>query len=231
MFHSAGWIHWYIQRKQRKFNIRTEGFSQYGQDVTVFELLGKPKQGVFVDIGANDGVTFSNSLLFEKSGWTGVCVEPNPAIFRILEQKRSCPLINACIADQDGPVDFMVVEGDAHMLSGILEFCDNHHLELVDKAITAQGGSKRIEEIEAMSPSTLCATFDIKEIDFLSVDTEGCELPILKSFDFEKIPVRMISVENGSRSSAVFRYLTSKGYVLVKCVGCDEIYRHHSVTL
>lgn len=222
-------LHWFVQHKRRKANIRKGGYSQYGQDITVFELLGKPPQGVFLDIGANDGKTYSNSLLFQEKGWTGVCVEPHPIIFEALRENRNCELVNACIANKDGIVNFLVVDGPANMLSGILEFCDTHHKERIEKEMSQTGGNKRIIPIEALSPTTLCSRFNINQIDFLSIDTEGCELPILKSFDFEKTPVRMVSVENGSRSPAVFRYLTSKGFHLVKCIGCDEIYRHQFV--
>ena len=66
--------------------------------------------------------------------------------------------------------------------------------------------------------------FGITQIDFLSVDTEGCELPILQSFNLTKFPAKVISVENGTRSPNVFRFLTSLNYRLKSCVGCDEIY-------
>lgn len=216
--------YWYWKRKQRKRNIRQDGHSQYGQDVTVYELLGRPAKGVFLDIGANDGVTLSNSLLFEENGWTGVCVEPHPVIFQTLQEKRSCHLVNACISDRDETVDFMVVEGYAHMLSGIAKFFDERHFRRIDEDIASHGGSRRTIQIEALSPKTLLERFDIHTIDYLSIDTEGCELPILKNFDLKQTDVKVIGVENGQRSSGLFRHLTSAGYRLVKCVGCDEIY-------
>jgi len=221
----TGLLHWFIQRKRRKSNIRSGGYSQYGQDITVSELLGSPSQGVFLDIGANDGRLLSNSLLFEERGWTGICVDPHPVVFESLKKNRTCHLVNACIAAKDGVVNFLAVEGPANMLSGILEFCDTHHMERIEKEIEQHGGTTKTVPIEALSPETLCTRFGIQQIDFLSIDTEGCELPILKSFDFEKVPVRVISVENGNRSPDIFRYLTSKGFHLVKCVGCDEIYQ------
>jgi FkbM family methyltransferase len=218
-------LSWYLKRKRRKKNIRKDGHSQYGQDMVVFDLLGRPPKGVFVDIGANDGATFSNSLLFEKKGWTGICVEPHPVIFETLKQNRKCHLLNACISDKDGKVDFLVVEGVAHMLSGILEFMDERHLERIERELAGTDGNKRTIEIQALSPQTLLKRFSFDQIDYLSIDTEGCELAILKTFDFEKTPVLIIGVENGTRSPELFRYMSSIGYKLVKCVGCDEIYR------
>ena len=231
MFFIKEWLHWAIKRKQRKRNIRSGGYSQYGQDVTVFDLLGKPAHGVFLDIGANDGRSFSNSLFFEERGWTGVCVEPHPAVFEALTRNRSGPMANACIADKDTVVNFLVVDGPGNMLSGIADFMDVHHMQRIERAIAQNGGSKRTVRIEALSPMTLCNRFNIQQVDYLSIDTEGCELNILKLFDFAKVPVRIIGVENGSRSSAICRYLTTQGYILVKCVGCDEIYRNITVSL
>lgn len=226
-----GWLHWFIQRKRRKANIRSGGHSQYGQDITVFDLLGRPAHGVFLDIGANDGKTLSNSLLFEEHGWTGVCVEPHPVMFEALRQNRGGHLVNACIVDRDTTVNFLVVEGPANMLSGIAEFIDASHMARIDRELAQYGGHKRLVSIEALSPATLCQRFGIKQVDYLSIDTEGCDLNILKSFDFDQVPVRVIGVENGSRTPDICRYLATKGYRLVKCVGCDEIYRHQSVVL
>jgi FkbM family methyltransferase len=217
-------LYWYLKRKQRKKNIRTDGHSQYGQDRSVFELLERPANGVFLDIGANDGISFSNSLFFEEKGWTGICVEPHPLIFKTLQEKRKCHLVNACISDQDETVDFLVVEGRSHMLSGIDQFLDDRHRQRIDREIAEYGGSKRIIEIEALSLASLLGRFSIGEVDYLSIDTEGCELPILRNFDFETTHVKTIGVENGTRSPDIFRYLTSVGYRLAKCVGCDEIY-------
>lgn len=218
------YLQWFIQRKLRKRNILSAGHSQYGQDTIVFELLGKPPHGVFLDIGANDGITFSNSLFFEEKGWTGICVEPHPTIFKTLSEHRKCHLLNACVSDTDATVDFLAIEGPSNMLSGIVQFLDQSDFERIDKDIASNGGSKQYVRIEALSPETLLSRFEISEIDYLSIDTEGCELSILKSFDFQKTPVKIIGVENGNRSPDLFYYLSKQGYHLAKCVGCDEIY-------
>ena len=61
-----------------------KSYSQYEQDIYILNnFFQNKKDGMFVDIGAHDGVTISNSLLFEKIGWNGICVEPLPKIFDI----------------------------------------------------------------------------------------------------------------------------------------------------
>ncbi|MFZ3584632.1 methyltransferase, partial [Loktanella sp. DJP18] len=51
--------------------------SQAGQDRAVERILNGKRGGTFLDIGAYDGLTGSNSLYFERClGWTGLLVEP-----------------------------------------------------------------------------------------------------------------------------------------------------------
>lgn len=219
-------LNWFIQRKQRKRNIRKEGYSQYGQDATVNELLGNLENGIFFDIGANDGTTFSNSLLFEEKGWTGICVEPHPEIFTELKNNRKCHLVNAAVSNINAKVNFMVVEGPGNMLSGIVDFFDDHHMERIDKSIAKNGGSKKIIEIEALTPVTILKRYNTDHIDFLSIDVEGCDLAILQSFDFNSTKVNMITVENNNRTPSIANYLNPLGFDLIKCVGCDEIYKN-----
>ncbi len=53
-------------------------YSQSGEDVVVDSILNRQKKGFYVDIGAFHPKVFSNTYLFYKRGWRGVCVEPNP---------------------------------------------------------------------------------------------------------------------------------------------------------
>ena len=69
-----------------------ESYSQHGQDLYVYETFFKNSaaKGCFVEIGAYDGVTLSNTLLFERHlGWSGLCIEPLPSAFEKLRTNRS----------------------------------------------------------------------------------------------------------------------------------------------
>lgn len=166
-------IYWQLKRNFRKYNIRKNSPSQYGQDQVVYKLLKKPETGTFVDIGANDGITFSNSLFFEKLKWTGVCIEPHPIAFQELTSVRSCELLNACISETDSIVDFMVVERSSHMLSGISSSMDSAHLERIDREIEINGGDKRLIKIDAKCPETLTKNYNLKQIDYLSTQKDA----------------------------------------------------------
>jgi len=53
-------------------------YSQYNQDKFIYEnFFHNKKEGVFIDIGAYDGLMLSNSKFFEDTmNWTGICIEP-----------------------------------------------------------------------------------------------------------------------------------------------------------
>lgn len=216
-------LYWHFSRRLRKSNIQKGSYSQYGQDLVVAELFSGFEEGTFVDIGANDGSTFSNSLLFEERGWHGICIEPHPSIFKILQGNRSCNLVNCCIAERDGTVDFLVVDGPANMRSGILHSLKPADLKLIDEEIERFGGTKTIKQIESISPKSLLQRFKLERIDFLSIDTEGHGLQILKKFDFKEVEIKVISIENEGTPD-IFKYMSENGFELYKTVGCDEIY-------
>ena len=66
-------------------------YSQSQQDKIVDILFSKKMNGFFVDIGAHNGVNFSNSLFFETyRDWKGVCIEPIPEVFEQLQKNRNC---------------------------------------------------------------------------------------------------------------------------------------------
>jgi hypothetical protein len=118
--------------------------SQLGQDKIVDEYLHQKRNGVFVDIGAYDGVTFSNTLMLERErGWTGICIEPLPDIFAELRKNRGCVCVQACMGNRDEhEVEFLAVQSGAawsRMLSGVLSEYDPRHLARVDAELNAYG--------------------------------------------------------------------------------------------
>ena len=115
-------------------------YSQFGQDQFVHKTFFQEKtKGYFVDIGAHDGVTFSNSKFFEELGWEGICIEPNPKVFPILENNRKCKCIKKAISNNIGTSQFFQIIEGPDMLSGLVEeFSGNSILrinnELKDKS-------------------------------------------------------------------------------------------------
>ena len=200
-------------------------YSQYLQDMFLdIVFFDKSEEGYFIDIGAYDGIKFSNSFYFEKKyQWQGVAVEPNKDVFYRLKQNRNCNLINGVISDIDGQVDYMRVEGEGEMLSGIVNNFAEKHINRIDKSVENFGGNKVVETVNSYSIKTVIKKYKIDHISILSIDTEGSELQILKTFPFDVIKPKVILVENNFRSKEFNDYLTLQGYRFCFRLG-DDIY-------
>ena len=85
---------------------------QFGQVEDLIEILGKQKEGFFIEAGAFDGEEYSNSLFFEmQNNWSGLLVEPNPdALAQLLTKNRKAYIFPGCLSTKTTPE---IVEFDA----------------------------------------------------------------------------------------------------------------------
>lgn len=205
--------------------VDTRYTSQYAQDRYVNDrFFHNKREGVFVDIGASDGVTGSNSYFFEKElGWRGICVEPIPSSFAKLEKARSCRLVHGAVSDRPGTASFLYVE-DIPELSGLVATYHPRHLERVGRELAEIEGTMSTMEVPCFCLGDLLDEEGITHVDFLSLDTEGSELAILKSIDFDRFSIDVIAVENNYHNPEYHSFLASKGYRLITRLACDELY-------
>jgi FkbM family methyltransferase len=184
--------------------------SQLGQDLWVLERLGHKRGGYFVEFGATDGVLLSNTLLLEREfGWTGLLAEPNPAYFRDLQRNRSCTTSAACIGSRSGEVvDFLL----ADEFGGIADYADLDHNRQRRDAFRTEG---RMIRLTTVSLNDFLRQHNApRQIDYLSLDTEGNEFDILQGFPFQDWTIRLITVEHNFtvQREAIRQLLESQGY-------------------
>ena len=192
--------------------------SQFGQDEFIDrEVFERKPGGFFIDIGAHDGKTFSNTYFFEQArGWKGICIEPIPQRFADLRRCRSCICVQGCVSDKPGMQKFTVVEG-ADQLSRLGDA----------EAATGSGVGQppgRIILVPCFDLNTLLAENRVSCIDYLSVDTEGKEYAILRSLDFERFRPACISVEHNRRLFSLWWLLRRHDYRLVAKLGADMVF-------
>ncbi|KKP36088.1 MAG: hypothetical protein UR26_C0001G0132 [candidate division TM6 bacterium GW2011_GWF2_32_72] len=201
--------------------------SQYGQDRFVYETFFKNKSdGVFVDIGATDGETISNTFFFEKSlGWKGICAEPRGSVFNKLSDKRNCVCFNGCITDFNGETEFLEIDGYSQDLSGIVKSYDSRHLQRIETELENYGGASKKIKTKCRRLNDLLKENNFARVDYLSLDIEGGELDVLKGINFDDVFIDVIDVENNYKDSRIKDYLMGQGYELVSRIACDEIYR------
>ena len=210
--------------------LRTEGYySQKGQDKWVVENLfpGK-KNGTFVDIGANDGVTFSNTYLLEIMGWDGLAIEPIPSVYEELANNRSCLTVPGCVAPRSGKECFRVITGSPQMLSGLVDEYDLRHEKRIASELDVYGGEWEEIEVICYNINELLDKNNISQVDFLSIDVEGVEYKILESIDFNRFHVSVVCVENNYFDYRIPQLLTRRGFEFHSIVG-DEFYRNRKL--
>jgi FkbM family methyltransferase len=196
-------------------------FSQYGQDRYLhLNLFRNKRDGVFVDVGAYDGFSGSNTLFFEKfMGWTGLCIEPDPAQFAKIPAYRGCDRVQACIVDKEGTARFFSVADGLTMMGGLVDYFDPQDMKMI-----ADRSRTKIVELPTRRLESVLNERNVTEIDYLSIDTEGSELAILKSFDLARFKVKALSVENNRNAPQVPEHMQSLGYRRIVRLGVDDIY-------
>lgn len=189
-------------------NKHPETYSQIYQDLFVQFILGDKKNGFFVEFGATDGITLSNTYLLEKNyNWKGILAEPARCWKDALAQNRHCEIDNQCVWKKTGETfKFSEVEGESE-LSTLQAFSDSSE---------QAKNSKHTYDVETISLSDLLRRHNAPHtIDYLSVDTEGSEFEILNAFDFDKWNIRILTVEHNysPNRQKIHRLLTSNGFV------------------
>lgn len=187
--------------------------SQNFQDIWALHESKFKRGGFFIEFGAADGVNGSNTYLLEREyGWKGILIEPNPDCKDSLFSNRNCRIIlDRCISTNSGEeLEFLVT--DEPDLSTIKGYGEN------DEHAEKRKNAKSIKSL-SLSLIDLLIQESPKDIDYLSIDTEGSELDILTTFFNDKkskrFNIKSISVEhnfNPQTRSALYVLLVKNGY-------------------
>ena len=200
-----------------------KSYSQLRQDLNVISFFNNKNDLYFIDIGANDGKTLSNTFLLEKKyNWKGICSEPLPIAFKQLIKCRSVTCDNNAVFSKSGlSLEF----SESNLLSGISKFIDRHK--------HAKKGNKII--VKTITLQSLLDNYKApKIIQYFSLDTEGTELEILKSVDFSTYTFLYINLEHNyiePRRSEIRTLLLNNGYLYKGENKWDDDYIHESTVI
>lgn len=177
------------------------------------------KNGFFMDIGAHDGVTFNNTLYFEKyNNWKGINVEPINKVFQKLKENRpECINLKCAVCETDGKAEFICNKGYTEMLSGLSKNYDPRHNERLQKELVSHGGKSKKIEVRTKRIETICDENNVKHINYLSIDVEGAEFDVIKSINFDKVFIDVIGFECNyeDKATPIINYLESKNFVKI----------------
>ncbi len=199
----------------------------YGQffppmDSLIKEYFIDKNMGNCIEVGAVDGVVASNTCHFERGGWDALCIEPIQPYYEMLKQNRKNALNYAIALENNDEVRFTVVilsNNDLSSVSGMQ----------VDPRLLASHSALSPTEKQILVKSRRldwCIEnyFNHETIDFISIDTGGTELEVLKSFDVNKYNIKLLIIKNYFNDDGVGKYLNSLGWVKDKRVEVSDFY-------
>lgn len=185
----------------------------------------------YLDIAANHAKRWSSTWFFDRCmGWDGICAEPNDVYWQELKENRSCKLVPSCLSDRIRKVNFSFTEA----FGGVVA---NTYSKEIESRMGVNGTKHAMDKkfsshfhgIKELTCQTITHVLDEGSTehkkfhyDFLSLDVEGHEYPILEGIDWERITIDVILTEN--RSPEVKRLLIEKGFNHYPKVHKDDLW-------
>ena len=206
----------------------SKSYAQEGEDVLLARIFGSKREGFYVDVGAHHPVRFSNTYFYYKRGSRGINIEPNPTGGRLLKRFRPRDInLEMGISDRPGELTYWMFDEPA---------LNSFDQDVVQQRIAQTGytliGKKQINVARLDSVLENYIKPDTT-IDFMSVDTEGHDLSVLKSNDWTRFRPSWLLVESLGQNVALDKiqteqhlFLLSKDYGLYAKTVNTYIYRN-----
>ncbi len=194
---------------------RYVSYAQCGEDAVLMRVFGDQENGCWIDVGANDPNADSVTRIFSDMGWSGINVEPVESLHTALvaERPRDVNLL-AGLSDHDGELTFHRVDSNLGLSTFEADLASHH-----------RNNGESITEVR-VPITTLAAVCEEhlggRTIDFLKVDTERHELPVLRGHDFARFPVRVLLAETGDDFQPVIDHVTGQGMRFVQYDGLNS---------
>ena len=206
-------------------------YSQCQEDKFLNENYFKNKKnGTYIELGALDGVLYSNTKFFEDIlNWSGILIEPHPIVYGLLNKNRpNNYLFNDLVSCLEEDLNFKFFLNNIYLyaISGIDNTLPQKHYDNYFN----NNNSNYLERSIYIKPKTLkeiIKSTNIKHFDLLSLDVEGHEYEVLNSWDFS-VPIEVIMFEvldeNDEKSEMCRKLLIENGYKF-DCRHCHNFYK------
>jgi len=198
-----------------------EYYAQTGEDIIIKFFL-ENERGLFVDVGCNDPINYSNTFELYKKGWTGLNIDANPELIKKYSVRPND--ISVCEAVSDETKEMLFHEFEQSEVSTL-------ETTVLDEAKKKWNYKKSRKVITKTLTEILDEHSIPNAIDFLSVDVEGYDFQVLNSLDFTKYQPKLILIEMHQfnvadyHANKIVQFLIAKGYELVGFVTMNGYFK------
>ncbi|MBP6430649.1 MAG: FkbM family methyltransferase [Ferruginibacter sp.] len=207
-----------VKKNSTVYRHAKTSYSQEGEDMILNRFFEHKKEGIYVDVGAHHPYRFSNTCFFYKKGWHGINIDPLPQAASLFKKYRKR--------------DINIQKGISLKAEQLIYYAFN------EPAYNTFSETKANEYIQQANlnlkllSKTKIDTVPLQDvldnnippgatIDFLTIDTEGLEMEVLQSNNWEKykptiiiLESHVIEIEN-HLSSPLHLFMKNKDYILV----------------
>jgi len=202
--------------------------SQYGECAILHTLFLNRPPGYFIDIGAADGIRYSNTLNLINRDWSGILVEPCHHFLETLLENyadhKKVNIYSGAVSDYNGSSKFHVwKEGGDSQISTIVE--DQYESIKNSDWWKKEGSFTNEYDVDVITPVDLLNKFKApKYIEFVDIDAEASEMAILDAWPWDEYEVELFCIEFSMGKEALNDYMTQKGYGLCFSTGGNNFY-------
>lgn len=195
---------------------------QFGEDRLLADMFSRNGSMTCVDVGANDGVTGSVSLYFERNGWRCILVEPNPDLCARLRGERDAFLFEGAASSTRGTTTLMLAEG-ADLSHAVSSVEPNARAGIRRQGLSVREVAVATAPLDDILESAGAVP---GEIAFVSIDVEGHEAAVLEGFSLKLWRPRVLIIEDNSilLGNGLRETLARQGYVRFRRTGVNDWY-------
>lgn len=226
-------LYFYIQKLKSKKFIK-KSYSGSSQDLLINHFFKNKEKGLYIDVGCYHPYNGNNTKLLYDKGWSGINIDLDfhTIDFFNFVRKRD-ENVHAAISDKEDEKDLFFF----HNRSAINSLSQIRKKDAIE-----------IRKIKTKTLDSIVRNSKFKDNKFnlISIDVEGHELEVLKSFDFKKYAPEMVIVEfleinivdnlefynqniNAILNSEIYNYMIEKNYCFVNWLHSDLVFIHNSV--
>ena len=197
-------------------------------DKKLIDLIGRRKNGLFLEVGAYNGISESVSLRFERElNWIGILIEPNPLHFKFLRKNRKKNLcINSLCLNKKYQNKELYIK-NLNQMSYIVDknnkfYFNQYPVQKINElANKSYSGDFKLYKCKVDTLENIFFKNKIKKIDLAIIDVEGSEIDLLEGINFDEVYIEYMCIETYNFDKLNI-LMNKKNYDFIKKLHYDD---------